>query len=228
MLRIKGSLYLAHLGIDRRLFIGGMLGVAAAPQMLRAADGPMVAASGSPPAPLVDSLHSTGINPALLTRARAAMERMGAMVSARDRIGIVDFSQMSGTPRFSIVDMVSGTATTILVAHGRGSDPEHKGWVERFSNEPGSNASSQGAYITGAYYEGKHGPSRRLLGMDADNSNAEMRAIVLHAADYVGPDIVAIQGRLGRSEGCFAVAQSDITMLLDRLGEGRLLYADRL
>ena len=227
---------MAHLGIDRRLFIGGMLGVAMAPQMLRAADtaadgaiNSAANAAASPgPMPMVESLHGTGINPALLSRARAAMDRLGAMVTARDRIGIVDFSQVSRTPRFSIVDMASGTATTILVAHGRGSDPDHKGWVERFSNEPGSNASSQGSYITGAYYEGKHGPSRRLNGMDAENNNAEMRAIVIHAADYVGPGIVAMQGRLGRSEGCFAVAQSNIAMLLDRLGEGRLLYADRI
>lgn len=32
-------------------------------------------------------------------------------------------------------------------------------------------------------------------------------------------------GRIGRSQGCFAVAGSELDMVLARLGPGRLLYA---
>jgi hypothetical protein len=168
-----------------------------------------------------------GVNLPLFMRATAAMERHANVITQRDRIGIVDFSLLSREPRFHILDMASGQTMTLLVAHGRGSDPEHKGWVEQFSNEPGSHASSHGAYLTGAGYDGAHGASRRLIGLDVGNYNAESRAIVLHPADYVSTDIIERQGKLGRSEGCFAVRQDDIYMALALLGEGRMIYADR-
>ena len=171
---------------------------------------------------------SSGINPELFSRAQAALARHAERITLRDRVGLVDFAQASRTPRFHIVDMASGHVRSLLVAHGRGSDPEHSGWVERFSNEPGSNASSAGAYLTGDAYSGAHGASRRLIGLDAGNSNAEMRAIVIHAAAYVGPEVIAMQGKLGRSEGCLAVSPADIASVLDVMGAGRLIYADRV
>src|SRR5262249_51229465 len=96
-----------------------------------------------------------------------------------------------------------------------------------FSNAFGSNCSSQGAYVTGAYYAGKHGRSMKLHGLDPSNNNAEGRAIVVHAAPYVGPDIARARGVLGRSEGCFAVARSDLNEVLPRLGPGRLRVAGK-
>jgi hypothetical protein len=35
-------------------------------------------------------------------------------------------------------------------------------------------------------------------------------------------------GRLGRSEGCFALPHQSLQEVLARLGPGRFLYADRL
>lgn len=168
------------------------------------------------------------IDPALLQRALQAYERHRTQLSVRDYIGIADFSAPSRVPRFHILDMGSGSSRSLLVAHGRGSDPDHSGWVERFSNLPGSAASSQGAYLTGDIYQGKHGRSRRLVGLDPDNNNAAARAIVIHAAWYVGPDMVREHGKLGRSEGCFAFSEVDLAAVLDRLGPGRLLYADKI
>lgn len=168
------------------------------------------------------------IDPALLQRALRAYERHRNQLSARDYIGIADFSAPSRVPRFHLLDIVSGNSRSLLVAHGRGSDPDHSGWVERFSNLPGSAASSQGAYLTGDIYQGKHGRSRRLVGLDPDNNNAEARAIVIHAAWYVSPGMVREHGKLGRSEGCFAFAENDLVAVLERLGPGRLLYADKI
>ena len=116
----------------------------------------------------------------------------------------------------------------LLVAHGRGSDPDHSGWVERFSNSPGSAASSAGAYVTGDAYYGRHGLSRRLIGLDPENCNAEARAIVIHAAPYVNPQIIRERGKLGRSEGCFAFDATDLNYVLGSLGPGRMIYADKL
>ena len=184
----------------------------------------MMAQHGIAPAAMVPGR----IDPALFRRALRAFQRHGSELFYRDRIGIADFSRASRIPRFHIIDMASGRSTALLVAHGRGSDPEHLGWVERFSNLPGSLASSAGAYVTSDLYFGKHGLSRRLIGLDPDNSNAEARAIVIHAAPYVCSEIIAETGKLGRSEGCFAFQQSDLDQVLDRLGPGRLIYAGKV
>ena len=164
----------------------------------------------------------------LREQALSALDRHRSLITARDRIGIVDFSRPSHMPRFHILDVASGARETVLVAHGKGSDPSHCGWLESFSNVPGSEASSAGAYLTGALYEGKHGRSRRLIGLDARNSNAEQRAIVIHGAWYVSPDMVRDRGKIGRSQGCLAVARNDLDAVLASLPEGCLIYADKI
>lgn len=164
----------------------------------------------------------------LRTRALASMARHRSLVRVQEKIGIVDFSLASRQPRFHILDLTSGSRQTVLVAHGRGSDPDHSGWVERFSNEPGSEASSAGAYLAGDLYEGKHGHSRRLMGLDPSNNNAEERALVIHGAWYVSPDLVREHGKIGRSQGCLAVAESDLAMVLNMLVPGSLIYVDKI
>lgn len=171
---------------------------------------------------------ASAIPPELLRRALAARELHGARITAHDLFAVVDFSRASREPRFHIVDTLSGAATSLLVAHGRGSDPGHSGWLQRFSNMPGSAASSEGAYLTGVPYVGAHGRSRRLVGLDPSNSNAEPRAVVIHAAWYVGSEMVRDHGKLGRSEGCLVVSESDLDMVLERLGPERLIYADKV
>ena len=173
-------------------------------------------------------LRSSGPAPALLDAARRAYQQHADRLQHRDYIGIADFSAASRTPRFHILDVASGRTRSLLVAHGRGSDPDHSGWVERFSNLPGSAASSRGAYLTADIYQGKHGTSRRLIGLDRQNNNAEARAIVVHAAWYVSADMVTQHGKLGRSEGCFAFSDADLKSVLDQLGPGRLIYADKI
>ena len=64
-----------------------------------------------------------------------------------DVVGIADFTRPSGEPRFFLLDTNSGRVTRHLVAHGRGSDPAHTGFLQRFSNRVGSEASSNGAYV---------------------------------------------------------------------------------
>ncbi len=165
---------------------------------------------------------------AVVAAARAGLSRAGARTTRADIVGVADFTKPSRSPRFHLVEMATGKVDTLLVAHGRGSDPEHTGWLQSFSNLPGSEATSAGDYLTGDYYIGGHGPSMRLHGLDATNCNAEAREIVVHAAWYVGPDMVLEHGRLGRSEGCFAVSPADLPKVLYRLGPGRLLVATRL
>lgn len=175
----------------------------------------------------VKAFASVAGSSSLLDRARNAADRHHAQIVNRDRIGIVDFSHASNVPRLSILDLGNGRSESFLVAHGRGSDPAHTGWVSRLSNDPGSHASSGGAFMTGGYYIGGHGRSMRLEGLEAANSNAAARAIVVHAAWYVSSEIARSTGKLGRSEGCFAVSPASLERVLERLGPGRLLFADR-
>jgi hypothetical protein len=168
------------------------------------------------------------VPPALLGRALAALDQHPDSIAHRDFIGIADFSLPSRAPRFHLVDLADGSVSSHLVAHGRGSDPLRTGWVKRFSNAPGSNASSAGAYRTGAPYVGAHGHSLRLEGLDPSNDNALSRGIVVHSAWYVSEEMIGHFGMLGRSEGCFAVAGATLPEVMTKLGPGRLLYADNV
>jgi hypothetical protein len=171
---------------------------------------------------------AAGSDGAVVAAAKAGLERAGGRIAHRDLVAVADFAQPSRTPRLHLVDLEGGRVESLLVAHGRGSDPAHTGWLKSFSNAPGSAATSEGRYLTGDYYQGHHGRSMRLVGLDPTNSNAEPRAIVVHAAWYVGPGVVREHGVLGRSEGCFAVSDADLPKVLERLGPGRLLAATRL
>ncbi|OAO01293.1 hypothetical protein A8B75_16125 [Sphingomonadales bacterium EhC05] len=167
------------------------------------------------------------LDPKLLTRAKAALEKHSLSISHQDVIGIADYALHSAKPRFHLVDMVSGRTTSLLVAHGKGSDKKHTGWLQHFSNVPGSEASSGGSYLTAEAYVGKHGQSRRLTGLEPSNDMAYQRAIVIHGAWYIGDKMLSQQGKIGRSQGCFAFAETDLNQILQRLGTGRLLYADK-
>lgn len=209
----------------------GLALVASSPLLARAIDPAAATALPPRPAPVparprvqVDSI----VDPRIVARARAAYDRHRAQLTHVDTVGIVDFTRASRDARFYMIDTNTGRASCHLVSHGRGSDPGHTGFLQRFSNAVGSEASSDGAYVTSAYYQGQYGRSMRVRGLDHSNSNAEARAIVVHSAWYAEPDQVAAQGRLGRSEGCFALPHRSLQEVLARLGPGHFLFADRL
>lgn len=163
----------------------------------------------------------------ILAIARDQLERNRAHLWRTDMVAVADFGMPSALPRFHFANLEQGTVRSFLVAHGRGSDPEHDGFLKSFSNEPGSLASSRGAYVTAEWYKGRYGTSIRLLGLDPDNSNVLERAIVLHPAWYANEDMLAKWGKLGRSDGCFAMGEGDFNEALWHLSGGRLIYADK-
>ena len=202
--------------VDRR----GLLSASIFGGLALAAGGTSVAA------PLIPAPR---LRPEVRQRALAAMSRHLGRIKYRDVIGICDFDDPSSAPRFHLLDVASGRIDSLLVAHGRGSDPAHTGWLKRFSNEPGSAASSSGAFVTAEEYVGNHGRSRRIDGLDAaTNCNARARAVVIHGAWYAEREMIAQHGKLGRSEGCFAFGTKDLSQVMARLGPGRLLYADKI
>jgi hypothetical protein len=164
----------------------------------------------------------------LFAVAQEKLAKHGAGLWARDIVGIADFGLRSSEPRLHFVSFERGVVDSYRVAHGMGSDPEHDGWLNFFSNVHESWCTSKGAYMTFGWYSGKYGTSIRLEGREPTNSNALDRAIVMHRASYCEPAHLAQYGKLGRSNGCFAMSDEDFQLALLRLAGGRLLYADKL
>ena len=137
---------------------------------------------------------------------------------------VIDYSQPSTERRLWVYDL---RARTLLfeewVAHGQGSG---ENVPARFSNAPESHASSLGLFVTDTTYHGKNGYSLRLEGLDRGfNDLARARAIVMHGAAYVSPNLATTLGRLGRSWGCPAVRPGVARELIDRIRGGSLLFA---
>lgn len=140
--------------------------------------------------------------------------------------GAVDFKRHSSKARFFVIDMIAQKVTGYLVAHGVGSEGKYDdGVADIFSNVPGSNASSLGLYRCDETYSGKHGLSLYVDGLDSTNSKARERAIVIHGATYVSEEVVNKTGRVGRSEGCFALDEAVKDTVIGQLKEGSLLIA---
>lgn len=136
-------------------------------------------------------------------------------------ISIIDYRKRSSEKRWFFIDLKTGAVNALHVSHGKGSDSNHDGYAEKFSNVSGSNATSLGFYKTAETYSGSNGYSLRLDGLSSTNSRARSRAIVVHGADYV-QDQNVVQGR---SWGCPAVSRANAREVIDRLKEGSLIYA---
>jgi hypothetical protein len=166
------------------------------------------------------------VRPELMSRAMAALDVHHSRLPLRDRMYLVDFQKFSGEERLYEVDLIGGQVTPFRTSHGRGSDPEHSGFARTFSNTPESYMSSVGAYATaGPSWGSQQGPNVLLDGLEYSNDLARERAIIIHGADYADPDFLAREGKLGRSYGCFSTAHTDLPMLRERMGYGRLLFA---
>ncbi|RYE36400.1 MAG: murein L,D-transpeptidase catalytic domain family protein [Sphingobacteriaceae bacterium] len=154
------------------------------------------------------NLYAAGLNLDVFAKAVTGylnLKKYKNLNQDKSILTIVDFNLASSSKRMWIIDLQNATLLfNTWVAHGQGSGDD---MANQFSNVDSSHQSSLGFYVTGEVYNGKHGRSLRLDGMDSGfNSNARSRDIVVHAAGYVGQQIVSNTGRIGRSFGCPAVA----------------------
>lgn len=117
---------------------------------------------------------------------------------------LVDFSLSSNFKRMWVIDLEKNIILfQTLVAHGRNTGEE---FAKVFSNKAESYQSSIGFYATAETYNGKHGMSLKLDGLEKGlNDKARERAVVMHGADYVSETFIKQNKRLGRSQGCPAV-----------------------
>lgn len=137
---------------------------------------------------------------------------------------IIDYSLSSNMPRLWVLDLVARRVVYhTFVAHGQGTGEE---FAEKFSNRESSHQSSLGFYTTGNTYQGQHGLSLYLHGMDRGfNDAAYARSVVLHGAAYVSESFIQAHKRLGRSWGCPAVAEQLAPELIRLLQGGTCLFA---
>ena len=201
-----------------------------------------------------DSVGSKGIASEVTARTRAAIAALGALVRPLSHpraledafqsyfafkaahvdevrqpyLYFADYGLPSSQPRGYLFDMdhlqiVDGPFT---VAHGRGSWARD-GVPTRFSNSPGSAATSLGLYLAEDLYP-FHGSAAgrsysalglRLMGVSGDyNDNAYTRRVVAHGAPYVTPT------GAGQSEGCPAMEISRARRLLPKLANGGMVF----
>ncbi|MDF2158469.1 murein L,D-transpeptidase catalytic domain family protein [Algoriphagus sp. CAU 1675] len=136
---------------------------------------------------------------------------------------IIDFSLPSTEKRMWIIDPIKAEVLLhSVVSHGRNSGDL---MAVRFSNKPQSYQSSLGFYKTAETYQGKHGYSLRLDGLEKGfNDQARNRAIVIHGADYAQENFAKSVGRLGRSLGCPALPPHLSAQAINLIKEGSLLF----
>lgn len=141
----------------------------------------------------------------------------------KDILTIVDFSLPSNKKRFWVIDLENKKILfNDLVAHGKNSGDVY---AKNFSNTESTYMSSLGFYLTGNTYQGKHGLSLILEGMDKNfNDNARNRAIVMHGANYVSNDFIKKYGRLGRSFGCPSLSPDICKKVIDTIRDGSCLF----
>lgn len=167
------------------------------------------------------------IAPGLLSEALEARARFKGSQMVAETMIVVDYGLRSDRARLFVIDLKTGHVEPFRVAHGRGSDPDHDGYLDSFSSVEGSLASPAGAFLTAEEYDGKHGRSLRLDGLEPGNANARDRFIVMHAAWYAEPEVLRSNGKLGRSQGCIVFSARDRDALFDDLKPGTFLYVGR-
>ena len=154
------------------------------------------------------------------------LRQQGKLAADKQTLTVIDFDLPSTEKRLWVLDL--GKKEILfhtLVAHGHNSGENE---ATNFSNTDQSNMSSLGFYATGSEYEGKHGHSLRLQGLDEGvNNNAASRSIVMHGADYVSEDFIKQNGRLGRSLGCPALPMDQYSQIIDVVNGGTCLFLNK-
>lgn len=179
----------------------------------------------SSPEQLLESLAKKYENVPKLDAISLALEGWEKLENQLEKplLTVIDFTLPSTEKRLWVIDVdKQEIVLNTVVAHGRNSGELI---AERFSNTPESYQSSVGFYKTAETYQGKHGYSLRLDGLEKGfNDKARDRAIVIHGADYAREEFAKITGRLGRSLGCPALPTELSAKVIDLIKNGSLLF----
>jgi hypothetical protein len=181
-----------------------------------------------PPMPLsdIDAVYREAELEPVLDRDvfRLAMTGKSRIKAKNDTLlSIIDFSKPSTEKRYYLIDLANKTLLyNTYTSHGVNTGED---LAMSFSNKEGSRKSSLGFYLTAETYEGKHGTSLKLDGLERGfNHRARRRYIVIHSADYVTDSFIKENGRLGRSWGCPALPPDVTQDIIQKIKNGSVLF----
>lgn len=185
----------------------------------------LLTALSSSAASASNSIHANGLKSKVLNlgiQAYQCADRHGQIKNPI--LSIVDYSLPSTKPRLWIIDMKKHKVLyRLLVAHGKNSGELY---AKYFSNDPGSLASSLGAFIANETYYGQHGYSLYLDGLERGiNDNARSRHIIVHGAPYVNEGFALQHNYVGRSWGCLALSPKKVSQVINTIQGGSLIFA---
>ena len=145
-------------------------------------------------------------------------------IQAPQTLTVIDYSRPSVEPRLWVFDLSDGALLfKELVAHGRNTGDNNS---VKFSDALNSRQSSLGLFVTDDTYIGSNGYSLRLDGLEPGfNAHARERAIVMHGAPYVNPNLATTQGRIGRSWGCPALREAVARAVIDTIRGGGVIFS---
>jgi L,D-transpeptidase catalytic domain len=155
---------------------------------------------------------------------KMAMTGFSKIAPKKDNLlSIIDFGLPSTDQRFYLIDIKNRNLLYYTyTSHGVNTGED---LAVKFSNKEGSRQSSLGFYLTAETYEGKHGVSLKLDGLERGfNHHARKRYIVIHSADYVTDEFIQENGRLGRSWGCPALPPDLTQDIIEKIKEGSVLF----
>jgi len=168
------------------------------------------------------------VSPSALSLAQQRVANEVGALPKKGSLVIVDYTKPSSEKRMTVVDLKTGRAKmNTLVAHGVNSGLLY---ATNFSDQVGSEKSSLGLYKVAEEFNGKHGHSLRLDGLDPGwNINARKRGIIVHSAKYVSKETMKENrheyNRLGRSQGCLALSDKDMAKLDKKLARPAYVFA---
>ena len=170
--------------------------------------------------------QTTGLQPKVLELAlnTYSCAKLVDEPSNKQILTIIDYSQPSTAKRFWVLDLKNKKVLfNTLVAHGKNSGGK---LAHYFSNRPNSLATSLGVFRTGSIYQGHHGYTLQLHGLEKEfNDQADSRHIVIHSAWYVSELFAKTHDRVGSSWGCPALDEKIARPVIDTIKNGSLVFA---
>jgi len=163
------------------------------------------------------SLSASVINK-VITTLKCANENN---VEYNDILTVIDYSLPSNQKRLWVFSLKEKKLLFYTyVSHGLKSGALLS---QNFSNKFNSKASSLGVYRTDKMYNGRHGLSLRLDGLEMGfNDNATNRSVVMHGGWYVEERFIKKYGRAGRSWGCPAVPDNLTNSIINTIKDNSL------
>lgn len=137
---------------------------------------------------------------------------------------VVDYALPSNQQRMWVFNMdTDQLLMKTYVAHGMNSGGKY---AKHFSNADNSKESCLGTFLTLGTYDGHHGCSLNIQGLEQGyNNNAYARRIVVHPAKYVAPSFIKANGYAGRSWGCLAVGPKVAPTLIQDIKGGSVIFS---